>query len=68
MPSLTMKPLTVTSRDNRKYEASLATCGGCQNQSFAIFMLKSQDHPHYQCTVCDISYCGTWDGRQCKDI
>jgi hypothetical protein len=27
--------------------------------------VTGQDHPHYQCTECESSYCGTWDGRDC---
>ena len=68
MPTLTLVPLIVHDKDSRKFPAKLAMCGECKGQNFAIFMLEGQDHPHYQCNICDTSYCGTWDGRQCKDV
>lgn len=50
------QPIVVDSKDHGKQPAWLATCT-CGSTGFCIFTVQGQDHAHYQCLVCDESYC-----------
>lgn len=41
----------------RKSKAKLAVCAGCDCDLFLIFSIEGQDHPHFQCYLCGVSYC-----------
>lgn len=64
---LRMMITTLHGKDGHAIPGTIAECGICGGREFVIIRVREQDHPHYQCTGCGISYCGTWDGTQCSD-
>ncbi len=62
---LTLKPTEIINqRTGDSFDGGIGECE-CGGHTFIILWVTGQDHPHYQCTECESSYCGTWDGRDC---
>ena len=38
-------------------EGQVAKCEECDGIEFIIFQIDGQDHPHFQCVECGVSYC-----------
>lgn len=60
MTEIAQKEIVVDAREGARQDkrsAVLLVCTKCQGETFKIFFLKGQDHPHLQCVGCDETYC-----------
>lgn len=57
--------IVVTDMHGSDKPALMAVCE-CGNNTFVVFQLEGQDHPHLQCAMCDETYCEKGEG--CESV